>query len=219
MRMPPSRNLTVIAPAEAIMTPSQVSADFADGNAAIVGMIAAAVEELDGPGGWLGRAIGPQTLELTARCFAEITLADGTIRLPCPPVSAITHVKYIDSDGVLQTFSAANYVLAGRILALVPGASWPSGGDYVNAAQIRYVAGYNGTPVTDSGGTGDVPERIKAVVRDLVLAQYASDNADPLLKADKVEGVGEQQFFGSNTVQRLVDETAGRKLAGLRVWE
>ena len=91
------------------------------------------------------------------------------IELPKPPLQGVTHVKYYDETGTLQTLSAALYdVLApagpqcarGQI-RLAYGESWPSTQDVQSAVQIRFVAGYG------AAGTA-VPPRIKmAMLQDI----------------------------------------------------
>ena len=70
------------------------------------------------------------------------------LTLPYGPVQSITHVKYLDDAGVLQTWSSANYqvdTFYGRI-APVPGAVWPSPArDRFSAVQIQFVAGFGAT--------------------------------------------------------------------------
>jgi uncharacterized phiE125 gp8 family phage protein len=70
----------------------------------------------------------------------------GDIILPYPPLQSVTHVKYKDTAGVLQTWAATNYVVdsisePGRI-SLAYGISYPSTLDEIQSVQIRYVCGY-----------------------------------------------------------------------------
>lgn len=119
----------------------------------VEGLIAAATAWIDGPAGWLGRAIGSQTLE--AR-FEEF---DGReIFLPYGPVSAIVDVNYLDATGAEQTFSSGNYSLVGgNTLRLSNDAAWPGLYRDPEAARVTYVAGYD-----------DVPPQIKQAILLLV---------------------------------------------------
>lgn len=83
--------------------------------------LAAAQGQIDGPAGWLGRAIGVQTLELQAPVLDHDCWA--WIRLPCPPVTAVVSVTYgaagvvVDPDG---------YVFGpGELVRPVTGLGWP----------------------------------------------------------------------------------------------
>ncbi len=88
------------------------------------------------------RAMLSQTLRLDLDDFPEC----DEIELRMPPVASVTHVKYYDSDNVLQTFSSGDYVLdSSRTvprIVLASTASWPTAYDRPNAVQVTYVAGY-----------------------------------------------------------------------------
>jgi uncharacterized phiE125 gp8 family phage protein len=110
------------------------------------------------------RALINQSWDLFLPSFApEIALAPG-------PVSAITHVKYYDSGGTLQTLSSSVYQLdtsqaVGKI-TLAYNQSWPDirSGLY-NGVQIRFVAGY--------GAAGsNVPAEILHAIKILVSHWY-----------------------------------------------
>lgn len=109
----------------------------------ITAYIAAASAHIDGPGGWLGRAIGPQTLEASFDSF-DCHL----IRLPYPPVTEITSITYDDVDGVEQTTDSGAYSLSGDGALLAYGTSWPSARSYTGAVRIQYEAGYETIPDT-----------------------------------------------------------------------
>ena len=77
------------------------------------------------------------------------------------PVSAITHVKYYDSDDSQQTLASSNYILDGtskpaRIGISVTG-SLPNLADRINAVEVKYTVGYG-------NASTDVPEGIKQAV-------------------------------------------------------
>lgn len=101
---------------------------------------------------YMRRSIITQTIELALDAFpsSEIELIRG-------PVQSITSVKYLDTDGVEQTVSIANYSLDDYSFQhwLLPayGYDWPSTYDAANAVKVRYVAGFG-----DAGS--DVPEDI-----------------------------------------------------------
>ena len=68
------------------------------------------------------------------------------------PVSAVTHVKYYDSDNTLQTWDTANYDtdLKGKParITLANNATFPTVYDRTNAVEIKFVAGYASTSAT-----------------------------------------------------------------------
>lgn len=111
--------------------------DHGDDDALIGAFVAAAVSHIDGPLGWLGRAIWPQTLELRQNVFC------GPVRLPYGPVTEVVSVKSVDADGVEQTMAPADYVLtnSGEI-ALAHGAAWPSLRGDAEGVRIQYEAGF-----------------------------------------------------------------------------
>lgn len=71
------------------------------------------------------------------------------LQVPRPPLQSVTHIKYYDTDGVLQTLSASVYQAdtssrPGRI-ALADGQTWPLlQSQKLSAVQVRFVAGHIG---------------------------------------------------------------------------
>lgn len=120
--------------------------------------IAAAQSHIDGPDGWLGRAIGEQDLELRLNSFACTD-----IKLPFPEILGVTSIKYLDDTGVEQTMDEADYEHYGRIVAPVWGGSWPTPGTGRERVRIRYSAGYE-----------VLPDAIKAAVLLMVGDLYKS---------------------------------------------
>ena len=110
--------------------------------------VAAATSHIDGPDGWLGRAIGVQTLEVRLNSFACTD-----IRLPYPEVISVSSVKYLDSAGDEQTMAPEAYEQFGSIIAPAHGTGWPTARYSREAVRIRYQAGYE-----------DVPEAIRAAI-------------------------------------------------------
>lgn len=109
-------------------------------------LIAAATGSIDGPQGWLGRALGPQTLE--AR-FDRFDRCDAGIRLPYGPIIDIVSIQYVDGDGVIATIDAGAYEIAGDVVSPVFGGSWPSAAWRSEAVRVRYRAGYVADPTAD----------------------------------------------------------------------
>ena len=74
------------------------------------------------------------------------------IELLMNPVSAVTHVKYYDSNNTLQTWNTSNYDtdLKGKParITLANDATFPTVYDRTNAVEIKFVAGYASTYAT-----------------------------------------------------------------------
>lgn len=106
-----------------------------DRNDLIEGLILAAQAELDGPKGWVGITVAPQTIEVRFDRFGS------PMRLPGPVIDPVT-VNYLDSDGADQALNAAVYTLLsdGR-LVLTPNQSWPSTCSRAEAVTVTYQAG------------------------------------------------------------------------------
>jgi uncharacterized phiE125 gp8 family phage protein len=104
-----------------------------------------------------GRALITQTLTYYPKAFPD---SSGTgLIIPRAPLQSITSVKYIDTNGVLQTWDSAKYVVGTRPgrEAILPayGEGWPSvrTSGVLNPIEIEFIAGY--------GNPADVPAPIK----------------------------------------------------------
>ena len=89
----------------------------------------------------LAIAILAQTLVLRLDRFPA-----WRIRLPRPPLTSVTSITYIDTDGNSQTWASSNYTVntfttPGEIV-LAFGKSWPVTRSIPNAVVVTYVAGY-----------------------------------------------------------------------------
>lgn len=134
--------VVVVTPAAPVITAQQARVrlrvdDDAD-DALIEDMIEEATAHLDGPDGWLGRALGMQTLE--ARCGADDCLQG--IALPCPPIVAIASVSWLDRDRVVRLADPRGYELVGDTLDVIGAPAWCDALPQEEALRIRYVAGY-----------------------------------------------------------------------------
>ena len=132
-------------------------------DALIASFVQAAINELDGIDGWLGRALVTQTWQLVLDTFPACA-----IRLPLPPLQSVDSISYIDGDGASQTLDPADYrVFApdsdpGRVEPAY-GLSWPAVRGQSGAVTITYTCGY--------GDPADVPELIRTYIR-LRVGQY-----------------------------------------------
>jgi uncharacterized phiE125 gp8 family phage protein len=75
-------------------------------------------------------------------------------------VSAVTHIKYYDSDNAQQTWANTNYVVNNEYepcqINLVVDGSFPNIADRIDAIECRYTVGY--------GTASDVPDVIKQAI-------------------------------------------------------
>lgn len=126
----------------------RVDADITVDDALITSLIVAARQ---GAEHLTGRSLITQKLEMALDSF------DQVIELLRSPVQSVDSVKFIDTNGVVQTIATNKYVLDdfSTLPRLVPvyGYYWPQNRAQANAVTIAYTAGY---------GTADaVPREIK----------------------------------------------------------
>lgn len=125
-----------------------------------------------------GRALINQTWDLTM----DLEPATAVLRMPLPPLSSVTSVKYYDQDDTENLYAASNYRVdtsdyqGGRI-ALKETHVWPSSLRYTSGIVIRFVAGYG------TAGTS-VPESLRHAVK--LLAAHWYENRE-LLSGGKAE--------------------------------
>lgn len=136
----------VVTPPAPVVTLEEAKAhlkrDGDDDDALITAYVAAATGHIDGPDGWLGRAIGVQILE--ARFGGS---CGDTVRLPFPPFIELVSVSYHDTGGVEQMADLADFDAFGSDLAPVASAwPWASGSARRDGIRIRYRAGYETLP-------------------------------------------------------------------------
>lgn len=113
---------------------------------AIIGTyVAAAIQHLDGPEGYLRRAVGQQVLKATVYEFP--TCRDRGLLLPYPPVSLVNDIEYISPDGSEVEVDPEIYELTpeGR-LRLAYGMSWPSRRSARDPVSITFTAGWEVAP-------------------------------------------------------------------------
>lgn len=160
-------------------------------------LIAAATEELDGPTGWLGRAIGRQTLELRLLGFP----CRGGIMLPLPPVASVVSLTYSNGSGGDVAMPPSDIAL--ETDCLVAPVGWPSGEN----VRIRYVAGYEA-----------VPSRVKVAVQLRVGELAQQMGRDVTLRKEVVEGIGSFEYdTGSDKQRSATSKAVESLLGGLRV--
>jgi uncharacterized phiE125 gp8 family phage protein len=124
----------------------------------------AAVAHVDGAEGVLGRCLVTQTWDYSLDCFPE------EITVPLPTLQSVTSVKYYDVDGVEQTITSSNYIVAGQRIAPIETFDWPDiDTERPYPITVRFVAGY--------GDAAEVPAAIKAAILLLTGDLYANREA------------------------------------------
>lgn len=203
----------VIVPPSPLLTPADILGSHGADDARVKMLIAAAQEEIDGPDGWLGRSIGPQTLETTAVSF------DCTVmRLPCPPLIDVVAISYRDTSDVWQIVDADIYEVREDGVWLKRGKSWPATFDWQGAVKVRYQAGYNGISPEEPNGTGPVPERVKLALKLTVQHTLAVGVENLFLRSEEVEGIGTTTYTISTAASDLIKNATDRFLGGLRLF-
>lgn len=112
----------------------------------------------------LRRAIITQTWQVTGSCFPAYT----TFQSPRQKIAlvgtlqAVTHIKYVDNEGVQQTLSPALYTvnLADNYCVPAYRLLWPLARAHENSIEIEYLCGY--------GDAAAVPETIKEAIGFMV---------------------------------------------------
>ncbi|MES2494632.1 MAG: hypothetical protein V4618_00830 [Pseudomonadota bacterium] len=140
----------VISPPDPVVTWEAADAHLelsgdTDQQTKVLGMIAAATGHIDGPDGWLGRALGVQTLE--AR-FDAWEVGQG-LCLPCPPVISIESVTWRNAQRQWVTADPANYELIDRSVDFDGASPWDGGHYGRESIRVRYRAGYVEDPEAD----------------------------------------------------------------------
>jgi uncharacterized phiE125 gp8 family phage protein len=133
-------------------------------DALIASLVSAAREECEH---LLERALAPQTLQLLLDEWP------AEIRMPKPPLVAVTSVQYVDASGVLVSLPADQYALdqgqePSWVLPAMD-ADWPETALVANAVRVEYVAGYE---------AADCPPLIKQWIKLRVGTLYAYREAD-----------------------------------------
>ena len=166
-------SVVVVEPPSALVSltlaKQHLRVDSGDDDQLITFYIAAAQATIDGPGGWLGRAVGEQTLELRLDGFPGAIWgwsygSDGLfygaspaypvsaggfypqIQLPYPPLISVVSVTYEDATGATQPLPSADYLASDEGLQASFGNAFPSGRWEPGAVRIQYQAGYSAVP-------------------------------------------------------------------------
>lgn len=134
-------SVKVVTAPDPIVTLQQAKAHLAvehdEHDDLIAGLVAAATQHLDGPEGWLGRALGLQTLEVSAD-----RLPAAFLPLPYPPLREVLAVECREGDA-WAALDPATWELDPAGLMRRSGASWPSVAFGPGVVCVRFKAGYD----------------------------------------------------------------------------
>jgi uncharacterized phiE125 gp8 family phage protein len=157
----------VTPPTDALLSAEEMRAqcdlDTEEYDALLAAYLATATAHLDGPGGILGRGIGTQTWRLYLDSFPR-----DMIRLPLPPLQAVTGITYVDPNGATQTLSTDVYtVLAGERTAVVRayGQVWPSIRAQQRAVTVTFRCGWALTGAAWPAKVAPIRQAVRLMVR------------------------------------------------------
>ena len=152
----------------------KVGDEITEDDALISGLIAAAREDAEHE---LHRSLLTQTWTKTLDEFPE------AIFLPYPPIQNVTSVKYLDTNGALQTLSDTLYAVDIRSEpgSIVPayGTTWPDTYAAINAVEVVYVAGWT--------SVDDVPPQVKRWMKLRVATLYEHREEVALLNRGTIQ--------------------------------
>jgi uncharacterized phiE125 gp8 family phage protein len=145
---------------------SQVRNDLSEENVLVELYIAAVTAKAEA---YIKRALITQTWELSLDMFPLSCTLSGRmsqIKLPMAPVQNVISIKYVDSNGDIQTVAPSDYILTDddpNTLVPVYGKYWPATRIQPGAVKIQYVAGF-----------GDQAENIPEAIRAWMLLNVAN---------------------------------------------
>jgi uncharacterized phiE125 gp8 family phage protein len=138
--------------------------EHSEDDSLIAGLIAAATGWLDGPDGWLGRALGGQVLEWQADGWPCNDFA-----LPYPPLVEVISVSYVDPEGDEQTWDFPTPLYFDDL---------PTVRGRPHDIKIRYRAGYGAFNSEDPPvWVNAIPAQLRAAILMLVAQWYETREA------------------------------------------
>ena len=181
----------------------------------IEALVKAAVAKLDPAyGGWLGRALRPQTWELRMPAFPS-----GPIELPYPPLISVDSVKYFDGDGVDTTMMfGVDYRVfggGGRNSRIVPAynGTWPSDVRCDDeSVRVRFICGYDESEDT-------FPPAVRQAILLAVRGLWSLAERNLYLRAKEIPGVASYDWVVSETAGLIINQAVEGLLAEQRVIE
>lgn len=113
----------------------------------------------------------------------------GCIELPLPPVSSVTSVSYVDTDGATQVWSSALYqtdLPAGPFagparIEPIYGGQYPIARSVLNAVTVRFVCGYGASAES-------VPDALRQAIK-LMVSHFYDAGRQPVVIGSSVASV------------------------------
>jgi uncharacterized phiE125 gp8 family phage protein len=171
-------DLRVVEPPTPIVTLDDARRHLAElpeeDEAYVEGLILAATTWIDGPTGWLGRALGIQTLEYAMEDFHSD--ADGYIHLPFSPVLELLSIRVRASAENFDTIPPGEYEIdAGGVYPL--SGAWPFVSGRNQRVILRYRVGCAKPSGTPAVWVVNVPEPIRFAILLLIAHWYRNREA------------------------------------------
>lgn len=206
-----------------------MSLSDASQDAALTLAIAAASDVLDpAAGGWLGRALRPQSWELQLPSFGAHSyrfhmsprhpVGSHRIELPYPPLLSVDSVVYTDVNGVDQPLVldtgyrvlGMGQVYGKAMIAPLYGQSWPVARVDDASVRIQFTCGYDDDDAV-------MPATLKNAVIIGARALLSIATRDMTLLEDRVEGMGWKRYQNTPAVAQIVDKAIKWLLANLTI--
>lgn len=139
-------------------------------DALIQSKIDTAVDYLEAPSGLLGKAFITQEWEMLCREPDE----DDRIYIPVTPIKSVDSITCFDSDNEQRTLDVEDFHLYGdenwAYITPKEGVDWPRLANRLDAITIGFTAGFG-------DNEEDVPERIRQLIRLIVVHWYTNRSA------------------------------------------
>lgn len=212
----PATVALITAPTVRVVTAAEVKTMLGLGDSVsdtmLEAMIDAVTNTIDpASGGWLGRALRPQTWELRLKYFPA-----DRFELPYPVLTELTSVIYDTTAGVETTMvEGTDYRVFGlgghdkAAIATVYGGIWPTPRDDDEAIRIRFTSGY---------ATTAMPQAIKSAIALGVRHLISSSERNLFLSQESVPGVIDRRWVVSEAAGKAIEAAIGGILSTYRVW-
>lgn len=179
-------------------------------------ILAATSAQLDpAMGGWLGRALRPQTWEFRLDRFPC-----REIELPFPPLISVDSVKYDDANGTEQTLAEGVSFrvlgLGGRgkqSIAPLYNQIWPAARCDFESVRIRFTSGYDADEDPDA-----LPKPIKQAIQIGVAKLYSLGEKSIYLNRQSIAGLIDKSWSISADLEDTVKSMMDGLLSTYRVW-
>jgi hypothetical protein len=227
----------ITPPTAAVMTLEACKAALgivgAGQDAILAAALNATVAQLDpAEGGWLGRALRPQTWELRLPGFVDHGCRHprydaGAIALPYPKLISIESFKYDDAGGTERTLALnTDFRILGagtfgkQAVAPLYNRCWPIARCDAESVRIRFQCGYAAAVDADPGpeAADELPASIPLAIALGVRMLISNAGANLYLALDRVEGVGEKRYAVTAAANELLQTAMQNLLSTCRVY-